>query len=431
MAAHFFNEFTPSTIEEWEERLNKDLKGENPRQKLTFHDEIEVISFSAYHNEHQIESSDPGSPPYLRGSFSKDNAWVQLAKVIGNSPSEMNKKALHLLMNGATGLIIDCKKYSPNECQKILADIQLEYISTTFICHNDEQLSFLTDNIKNVSCSIILKHITKINLDLGVRTNLVDGTEVQRIGGNSMQEIAYLLHKGHEELYKLLSAGISIDDATPKILFKMGIGSNYFFQIAKQRVFRKLWSQVVDAYQPIHECSKAPYVTAETGLLNKSLKDPHTNLLRQTTEALSAIVGGINELHIQPYNSSAQKANNNQAQRLALNIGLILQEESYLDKVIDPVGGSYSIEKLTQTLTQKAWSLFQEIEQNGIELLKSKISTTRSTRIRNFENHSFCLIGINKYFNEDQNQAAWLPPEKLTLGEELILDRDCKIENPQ
>ena len=147
-------------------------------------------------------------------------------------------------------------------------------------------------------------------------------------------------------------------------------------------------------------------------------------MLRLTTEGLSAVIGGVNELCMNPYDWGATNPILNNTQRISNNIALILKEESYLEMVIDPMGGSYAVEEISNSLLAKSWALFQEIEKNGIELLSKKIAKTCNTRKELFSNGETNLIGINKYQVKSDFNYKWLPPLKMKFGYSLILERD-------
>jgi methylmalonyl-CoA mutase len=158
--------------------------------------------------------------------------------------------------------------------------------------------------------------------------------------------------------------------------------------------------------------------------LNKSVKDPYTNLLRLTTEALSAIIAGVDELTVLPYDWGTQQMHLEKSQRLSTNISLILKEESYLEKVVDPGGGAYALEALTSELENEGWKLFQHVEQEGISFLQTEISKTVAIRKAQFESGKTTLIGINKFANPEKVENEWLAPKQLIFGQELILERD-------
>lgn len=427
----FFDDFKAVDQKEWISQIETDLKGKSISETLHYSDEIEGINYKAHYHKKEIFSEDkkPGQLPYKRGANFKSNDWVLVHIQEKSNPKDMNKSILHALMNGATGLDINLFYFNIEECITILDDIAFEYITTNITYNTEDQKIFLESLItsnQKFNGSITGASNTFTTTNSSIRTQIIDGTQVQRAGGNNIQEISYLLHNGHSVFHKLIESGLTPDDAATQIKFKIGIGSNYFFEIAKIRAFRRLWSEIVTAYKPEHPCSSVAYVQAITGSLNKSLKDPYTNLLRQTTEAMSAVVAGIDELLVLPYNWRALNPDLKRSQRLGKNIGLILKEESYLDKVIDPSGGSYSIESLTNEIIDKSWNLFQKLEDKGQHYLIPLIANTKLKRINNIQTNKTTLIGVNKFLNNDTTVEQWQDPVKLSIGDELILERECQ-----
>ncbi|MEX2483068.1 MAG: methylmalonyl-CoA mutase family protein [Brumimicrobium sp.] len=426
----FFSEFSSVSEQEWLDLVSKDLKGKSIEDVLHHTHPIEELEYKSYaFPNDQIENHEtPGSSPYTRGGKFKDNDWEIINVIPKGTPEEMNKLALDYLMKGATGLRLNLFDFDSSACDKLVKGIEFEYISVTFEYHTKEQFDWLTnlaENTKGLKGTAVNSNESKFGYVPKFRNHLIRGTDVQKTGGNVTQEIAYCLNQGHIALFELINSGLSVDDAAAQIKFRLGIGSNYFFEIAKFKVFKNLWHQIVSAYKPTHTCSTIPFIEAETGFLNKSLKDPHNNLLRQTTEALSAILGGVDELTILPYNWKAKQPDLIRSQRLATNIGLLLKEESYLDKVVDPSGGAYSLEEIISTLKKEAWKLFQTIEKEGVETLSNEINRVANKRVELVDNKSNVLIGVNKYFNTDKQQDFWKTPTQTELGKELILELEC------
>ena len=237
---------------------------------------------------------------------------------------------------------------------------------------------------------------------------------VQQAGGTTWQELSIALAEGHELLVKQLEQGIDCDSAASAIHFTFGIGSKYFFELAKIRAFRTCWAQIVSAYSPEYPASMAATITARTGFLNVSLKDPYTNLLRQTTEAMSAVLGGIQHLNIQPYDWYSTNPNTGFTRRMATNISLLLKEESYLQIVLDPAGGSYAIDALTETIAERAWSSFQWIERNGTisnpevrKTLAAEIEEKAALRTSEIADKTEKRIGINIFPNPVAVTNSW------------------------
>lgn len=425
---NLFNEFPAVSEKEWRDQIEKDLKGNTIADALVFSNAIEGISHTAFAYKHSDLHEVPGADSLTRSSKTKDNNWEIITVLKNVSPKALNQTLLDLLMRGTTGFTIDLAEYTANDCAIAFKDVGFDYITVNFFYRTKEQYEWLSKCIqthKDFKGSCIYLGSENLTSLEGCRTKWIDANSVQKSGGNTAQEIAFALHKGHEELFKMLENGLSIKAANAKFQFHFGVGSNYFYEITKFRVFRKLWSKILAAYQA--DYAEAPYISAETGLLNKSLQDPNTNLLRQTTEAMSAILGGVDELTVLPYDWKSASFKVGKSQRLATNISLILKEESYFDKVIDPIGGAYNLEILKNEVEKIAWELFLTLEKKGLDPFKKAIQHTVNKRIKNIENKHNTLIGINKYLNPDKEISDWLPAEEFKVGKELILERDCKL----
>jgi len=424
----FYSDFDPVSREDWLKKVKKDLKGKSPDDVLEQTDPIEAISFAAYGMpEADAIHTQPDTPPYVRGHKHKSNSWTNNLVVTGNDAKRTNQRMLHYLMNGADGLRIDLGKFSSKQCDQLIRDIGFEYISTEFICRTEEQANWILNTFDSTTPGIRVdnRHSPGYDQDfihLG-RHQLVDASDVQKAGGNITQELAYALHSGHETLHQLINNDISVDKAAKSIYFRLGIGSNYFFEMAKFRAFRALWFTIVDAYSPKNKDATKAFVEAETGFLNKSLSDPHTNLLRQTTEALSAVIGGVDILTILPYNWYTSDRDLKNTQRLALNIGSLLRDESYLDKVIDPSGGAYTVEQLTHSIEEKAWELFKILEKEGASALEKRITKTRNKRVEITKNKDITLVGINDYFNPNPAKNSWQDLPETQWGSMCILEQ--------
>jgi methylmalonyl-CoA mutase len=432
-----FKEFTPQSFDLWKKSVDKELKGLSFDDTLLRKEEIEELEFSKF--EPRTEASSGSHLNYMRASRSQSNDW-QIGKVFEVKDERLaNKQALIALNQGATSLnfVLQKKRIS---WSALFDNIGLDFISVQFQTLDEEQANELRDVFKTFSKKqlILLNdplenalEIPKVNKQLSgtVQFN-VNAFGVHQAGANATQEIVYALGLGHEYLTQLMSAGYTVDEASAMTRFTFGIGANYFLEAIKFRVFRKLWANIIDAYAPEENCSHACYIYAQTGFVNKSLKDPYTNLLRQTTEVMSAVLGGANEICVLPYDYFAREKEADLSDRMALNISNILKEESYFDKVIDPLGGSYNMEKLTITLQDKAWAAFQLLEKSGGLLsenskkqLQDSISTTAKRRIAKITSGEKLLIGINKYPNPEKLDNAWLDLPSYFGLEALILEK--------
>ena len=426
----FYSDFPQVNKEQWLEKVEKDLRGKTIDEALHYAHPIEEINYKAYgFKENGIQQkNNPNCADYLRGTHTNNNDWFNNVVIPKLSAKEVNETALNHLMTGSNALTIDLNDFDETACNIVVNGIKFEYITASFIYHTEAQIIWLKEHFENKGFSLSLStDLPEATIIDEVRSITIKGTDVQRSGGNVAQELAWCLHKGHQELYRLLTHGLSVQKATEQIKFQLGIGGNYFFEIAKMRSLRSLWYEVVQAYTEDKQLGKA-YIEAQTGFLNKSLRDPHTNLLRQTTEALSAVVGGIDELSILPYNFYAEKPDLNSTQRLATNIGLLMKEESYLDKVIDPSGGSYNIEELTEKISDKAWSVFQQLEIGEQSKFEESIRAVAAKRIQRVSNEDDLHIGVNKYFNPEESSEDWGKLPSTPFGDMMVLEQHVNIE---
>jgi methylmalonyl-CoA mutase len=169
---------------------------------------------------------------------------------------------------------------------------------------------------------------------------------------------------GSEYMAILTDREITPDDAASKIRFSFAVGSNYFFEIARLRAARLLWSHISGAYNPVKNENTKMMIHCVTSSRNKRVEDPYVNLLRTQTEAMSAVLGGADSITVEPFDKTFKEPDEF-SERIARNQQLLLKEEAYFDKVTDPAGGSWYIEKLTSVIADEAWKLFIEVEEKG------------------------------------------------------------------
>ena len=197
-----------------------------------------------------------------------------------------------------------------------------------------------------------------------LRTIGVDTAMWSDAGASTVQELALAIATATDYLREMLRSGLSVESAAPRFAFSFGIGSQFFLEVAKFRAFRPLWTRVVTAFGAAPEVAGGATVSAATGRWNKTLLDPHVNLLRVTTEALSAVLGGCDQLHVMPFDE-VSGSTTEVSRRIARNVHTLLAEEFNFAETADPAGGSWYVEKLTDELARAAWALFQQIEAKG------------------------------------------------------------------
>lgn len=241
----------------------------------------------------------------------------------------------------------------------------------------------------------------------GIRAVAVSALPYHQAGASAVQELGAALATGAAYMTELIERGLSVDDAAKQIRFSFAIGGNFFMEIAKLRAARVLWAKVVAAFGGTAEAQKIK-MHARTGLYNKTQKDPYVNMLRTTTEALSGVIGGVDSLCVGNFDE-VSRLPDAFSRRVSRNTQIILQEECELTSVVDPAGGSWAIEWLTNQISEKAWSFFQEIEARGgmVDALASgfvaeALGKTDAANRDQLNKRRVSLIGTNVYPNLEE-----------------------------
>ena len=398
-----FDQFPPVTTKEWMDKIHADLKGADFNKLVWKTDEgFEVKPFYRMEDIENLTyiSILPGQFPYIRGTKIKNNNWHVRQNIEVSEYSEANRKALSLLMKGVDSLgfiITDPESVNEKNFEALLKNINIEIIEINFLCFGKakEILGLLskitmergldpgkicgaieTDPIgrlvQNGKLCIpvesgfdYLASLTEAASDFtNLRTIHLNASYFNNAGADIVRELAFGISMGSEYLTQLTDRGLTASVAASKIRFSFGIGSNYFAEIAKLRAARLLWSVVVKGFKPSNFEELKMDIHCLTSTWNKKADDPHVNIIRTQTEAMSAILGGTDSLTVQPFDITFRQPDEF-SERIARNQQLILKDETYFDKVADPSGGSYYIETLTDLIADSAWKLFLEIEEEG------------------------------------------------------------------
>lgn len=231
----------------------------------------------------------------------------------------------------------------------------------------------------------------------------ISGYHIQEAGGNAVQELAYTIGDGLEYVKTALDRGLNIDDFAPRLSFFFGIGMNFFMEIAKLRAARFLWAESMAKFSPKKPMSMALRTHCQTSGWSLTEQDPYNNVIRTTIEAMAAVLGGTQSLHTNALDEAVALPTDFSA-RIARNTQLIIQQESQIPRVIDPLGGSYFIESLTSSLVVEAKKLLAEVEAHGgmakaVEagLPKMKIEESSARRQAQIDQGVEVIIGVNKY----------------------------------
>ena len=231
----------------------------------------------------------------------------------------------------------------------------------------------------------------------------ISGYHMQEAGATQVQELAYTLADGREYIRAALKAGLNIDGFAPRLSFFFAIGMNFFMEIAKLRAARQLWTRIVSEFEPANPKSLMLRTHCQTSGVSLTEQDPYNNIVRTAFEAMAAALGGTQSLHTNSFDEAIALPTEFSA-RIARNTQLILQHETGLTNVIDPVGGSYYVESLTDAIATEAWHLIEEIESLGgmtkavaAGVPKLRIEEAAARRQARIDRGEEVIVGVNKY----------------------------------
>jgi methylmalonyl-CoA mutase len=251
----------------------------------------------------------------------------------------------------------------------------------------------------------------------------ISGYHMQEAGANLVQELAYTLADGREYVRAAIAAGMDVDSFAPRLSFFFAIGMNFFMEAAKLRAARLLWHRIMSEFGAKDEKSKMLRTHCQTSGVSLQEQDPYNNVIRTAYEAMSAVLGGTQSLHTTALDEAIALPTEFSA-RIARNTQLILQEETGVTKVVDPLAGSYYVEKLTHDLAEKAWELIEEVEAMGgmtkaVEsgMPKLRIEETAAMRQAMIDRGEEVIVGVNKYRKDREDPIDILDVDNVKVRE--------------
>lgn len=450
-----FSDFPSVSTQEWMDKITADLKGADYEKKLVWktNEGFKVKPFYRQEDLEGLKTTEglPGQFPYIRGNKKDDNTWFIRQDITVEDPAEANAKALDILNKGvdSLGFKVKASQLNIEYIRTLLKDICCECVELNFrTCQrHTQQLAELLDTYfkekgydpeklyGSVNFDPVSKMLQKgkdtspiISQAKGLVETLAGYPHFQCIAVNSVmlnnsgayiyQELGYALAWGNEYLNRLVEAGVPVDLAAKKIRFNFGISSNYFMEIAKFRAARMLWADIVKAYNPACDCACKMTAHAETSSFNLTLFDAHVNLLRTQTETMSAAIAGVNSITVTPFDKTYETPNEF-SERIARNQQLLLKEESHMNRIVDPAGGSYYIENLTVAIAQQAWNLFLQVEDEGGMVkavqagsVQATINASNKARHEAVSKRKEILLGTNQYPNFNELAGDKAPADK-------------------
>ncbi|WP_425077036.1 methylmalonyl-CoA mutase subunit beta [Psychroserpens sp. S379A] len=415
MTKSLFKQFSEVSSKEWKQKIQVDLKGANYNDTLIWqtNEGIDVKPF--YHKDEFDELPEV--------SASKATTFKICQTIFVADVKKSNAKALDVISRGAEALkfIIPTDSVSIEhllkniDLSKISTYFELQFLSSEYVKQiqvlkkEDVSIYINTDIIGNLAASgnwfsnLKDDHNHFESIVNTTKTLSINASLYQNAGANIIQQLAYALAHANEYLNHFDKKLDLTSKEQLQVVFNVSVGTNYFFEIAKLRALRVLWKTLASEYNANPEC----HIFALPSMRNKTIYDYNTNILRTTTECMSAILGGANTINNLAYDVVYHKSNEF-SERISRNQLLILKHESYFNTVNNPADGTYYIESLTNQILEKALELFKDIEENGgfLSQLKNgtiqrKIKESATKEQAQFDEGKLVLLGTNKHPNKE------------------------------
>ena len=440
-----FDQFPGISYDEWRAKVETDLKGADFNKKLVWRTNegfnVQPIYRAEDIADFKTTESLPGEYPYIRGTKT-NNEWLTRQEILSEDPAEANKTAVEVLDKGVNSLGFKVAEPSEDTIAALLNGIDLEKVEINFNCCQRKAQALAEALVKYLKANGAekkfhgsinynplrrsLRHGGELPAEIvdtakklvetvkdipAIRVLAVDSVLFCDGGAYIFQELGYALAWGAQWMTALTDAGLSADEVAARIKFNMGVSSNYFMELAKFRAARMLWAQIVEQYKPASVDAAKMHVHAATSKFNQTIYDAHVNLLRSQTEAMSAALAGVDSITVVPFDTP-YKTPDAFSERIARNQQFLLKEESHLDKVVDPAGGSYYVETLTLSIANEAWKLFLDVVEKGgffAEVsngnVQKAVNESCEKRHTDVARRKEILLGTNQYPNINEKAA--------------------------
>ena len=482
-----FDEFKKPTYEQWQAEVEKALKGGDFHKKMftkTYEGiTLQPIYTPALHGEKIPKGVYPGAGEFLRGTKASGyikESWGVSQYVDDSLPKDANHASLYEIVKGGTihNIRLDettrhdqdvqvgasvgvggTSLSTMDDCKQLIERFNLKenplYIETgasaaillgmlaATVKGSKKQTADLKGLVGADPVGVWAKDgALHISLDTAfdemahtvvwakeqapeLKTVLVSGDVYANGGANDVQEVAYALATAVCYVRQLAQRNIDIHIIANSMMFTFSLGANFFMEIAKLRALRVLWARIMEAFGA-EEADRAVHVHGRTSAFTKTVYDPYVNLLRNTTQAFSGVVGGLNSLEVSPFDQPIRKADDF-SRRIARNIQVMLQTEFELRQPVDPVGGSWYVETLAAELCEKIWAEFQTIESKGgiVAALKegypqAQVKAILDERFKNLAFRRDVAVGNNMYANMTEELLDPKPENQETLRQKRV-----------
>lgn len=456
-----FPEFPPVTVEQWEEKIRQDLKGADYAKKL-IRKTLDNITIKPYYTVEDLKElkylvQQPGEFPYVRSDKTSGNDWEIRQDFKVTDIDTAIEKAHLATSRGVTSVGFDISGKGDlyyHDLRKLIAGLDLSKLSLNFkmgdgaltimeylikaldelkVNRADLKGSLEFDPLGHLIATGGFYHSEKEDMNdaqqlLALARNELPGMRVLAVnsylfgdaGASAVMELAYGLSMFSDYLCRFTNEESAASAMAKNMQWNLGIGNDYFMEIAKIRAARFLFSAMISGFDKQKEVPV--YIHSITTNWNKTLYDPNVNMLRVTTEAMSAVLGGCNSLLVRPFDSSYNEPGDF-SERMARNVQIILKEESYFNKVVDPSAGSYYIESLTNALIDNAWALFLSLDEKGGFVasftsghIGEEVKKTAGKRAEMVASRREILLGTNQYPNVNESVNGCIAEEIAFAG---------------
>ena len=415
---NILSEFSPISTEQWEQAIRESVTGPDYASKLIWHPEDGLAVKPYYRAEDlvglQCLEAAPGEVPYIRGNRASWD-WRIREQIDEADPDEANRAACEAVAAGGEEIgFSSARVESISDVSLLLKN--LNETPVHFEGLDETSLRVVANRLDErprraeVSANFEPLHDLNLSHELirsappGFRPFVIHADEFQEHGTGAIEEVGFAVSAATDFVSEMLERGLSLERVTGLVAFEFAMGPEFFIQIAKLRAFRMVWTKIVESFGGDATIAKAA-VHTRTAHWNKTIYDPHVNILRATTEAISAILGGADSLSVAGFDACYRIPDEN-SRRIARNTQLILKREAQLARVADPIGGSYLIESVTNTIATKAWRIFQELEAAGgyrkarsVGVIDSVIEHCSESRNKSVASRRLTLTGTNRFAN--------------------------------
>ncbi len=370
-------EFPPVSTESWEEVIRHDLKGAEYAKRLIWQtaEGLAVKPYYRAEDSARLEhpNAAPGAFPIARGNRTSGD-WRICEEIDAAEPEQANRESLSAVHAGAEEIVFrKVAVQDASDLEVLLA--RLDEIPVHFESAGEPLLRLLMERMKGrkTASPVSTGWNPLSNLEFAAEAAAaappalapftIHGEEFEESGATAVEEVGFTLAAAVDYMAAMQERNVDVDCAAASIIFSFAIGANYIFQIAKLRAFRMVWARVVESFGGRQESAKAR-IHARTSRWNQTIYDPHVNILRGTTEAMSAVIGGADSISVAPFDE-CYKQPDEASRRLARNTQIILKQEALFSQVADSGAGSYCLEVITDFIASEGWKRMQEIEGAG------------------------------------------------------------------